>query len=1270
MLQGSTAESNNARGKLYPMEIFNDSPSTSSSTSYAFNPSKQVSNEPIATQVDVDGPGDMHVDPDSDDSASSDAGSWRSAESNFDDDEERPQTPEPPPHDEQEEELYVDPTLEAAMSQLSVEALARLQQKSDQGEVDGDPMDEDDGMSIAETEIDETNVESLNSSFSAATDASGTTTSSADTIEYEDSLTQASTLKPPPRFKLGIPVWDDSTSSRRRTPSSLKDLAPTHCFVIAHSEKHAAWFDKHGVPWSAQWQIAVLLSKPESNRKLKWEDISEKKVQALSGTNSVVGPKVLSVLFDRVRRRASGLLTQGRNPYVELDREEAALDKGTYETLGLSPSSEDDTELAMGTWWGGRVEQRAVMVNLGVDEPRKSMCSGANRSPKVRWAIRLHQQEMRGKSCRFARKFGSRRFIQLKIPELRSQAERDSLQEELLKPFLLHGRIFRAFSTHDGTVRLVETDENVGRVPRPEFGDSRRSSFLDFLDWFNPLEQNAHQIISKWSARFTLGLSTSQPVLLFSSENMEFIADIVSDQRTGSLESKHIMTDGCGRMNRAALRLIQKQKGLQTMPTALQGRIAGAKGLWILDDDDQTDSPRIWISASQVKIRYTPEELDRDPSRRIFDLLRIGQVKTPARLSAQPITNFAHNGVPHTVFSELLQESLKETIDHLFEEWKTDDAVSMWDLVFNKGGVGHIRKGRYAKVFERIFGNFRDTEETDESSWTSDDFGSPVDLDDSNTGPDPNSGWPTELAEQIVETFQAGFTPSKCAYLASMMKSYLKIEVKRMIQGCHIPVKRSAEAFAAPDFSGTLKPGEVFFRSSQQCGLVDDPVMADGIARGDMIIFRYPIRTPSDGRLVRAVDYPKLRNFTDVLLFSTLGERSGASILAGGDYDGDTIHMITEPRLVTMFKNSSLNFADPPEGFGGYVETVACRGGEVLAGLSSLNEAEQLRELQLILLEPVTREKYYGRYSTMTDISTYIYGYDSDMTHYLSYMFSNELDAEKSGIHVLKDVWENDSSHFRKWNQPACLRKPGDEGKKKEPQRPSHLGPFVLDALNPFARDQEKRYLDLIDKLDEDADTDCDPALVAPVDQADRRARRLKGTGQDGMWDELERLKRFVEGNRKSWARLFTEQRAVRSSQGSIRLVRTNSSTSQDSTGPDTSDFFQLPKKTQIQKKREIADEFWNGFDGIDRLVYFSEDEARRVMASYAYHHAHDHARRTAAANGRRKGSLEYAFVVAFRTLAELKGKHHGQYSISVDPFQNFMIPRKNVRDEGRMELD
>lgn len=40
------------------------------------------------------------------------------------------------------------------------------------------------------------------------------------------------------------------------------------------------------------------------------------------------------------------------------------------------------------------------------------------------------------------------------------------------------------------------------------------------------------------------------------------------------------------------------------------------------------------------------------------------------------------------------------------------------------------------------------------------------------------------------------------------------------------------------DFSGTLKPGEVYFCASQidDCGLMDDPKMADGVARGPMLV--------------------------------------------------------------------------------------------------------------------------------------------------------------------------------------------------------------------------------------------------------------------------------------------------------------------------------------------------------------------------------------------------------------------------------------------------
>ncbi|KAG9019610.1 hypothetical protein FRB90_012456 [Tulasnella sp. 427] len=1022
-------------------------------------------------------------DPETDSYAPSDAGSYYSAESGSAD--------EGAPFDETAspsangEDPYFDAAFEAALSQMSMEELEKVE-RNDNG---AGQTYEDDANSMAATDV-------------------------------EDS----GNMDPSSSAGFGLENDRQDAGAVSRTPLvNLEDLTPSRCVIIAHSSRHVGWFDKHDVPWSAQWQIAFLLS----NGRLTWDDITEEHIRALSGTNALVGPNVSTVLSGR-----------------GLDLEEAALDKGTLETLGLRPPSSDDEELAMGTWWGGKVEQRAVLS----------------------------------------------------------------------------------------------------------------------------------MIISKWSARFTLGLSTSQPTILFQAPNIHFIPDIrepslfsrgrnPSDGRSGPSKqdaegpqaAKSIMTDGCGLINRAALLIVQKRKKLLTIPTALQGRIAGAKGLWILNTTDQSGVPRIWITESQVKIKYTDEELEEDPSRRIFDLLRIAQVKTPVRLSSQPIINFAHNGVPNTVFSELLQESLQDTVDDFLNDWKANNVVSLWQMVY-KRGVAQLRRERSTKLFERTFANFWDTEDDDEPTLPSHLSGPLVSSEAPESGPDPNSLWPTGLGEQIVELLESGFTPSSFTHLASLMKRYLKQEVSSMTINCHIPIRRSAEAFAAPDFTGTLKPGEVFFRPSQECELLDESELDDGIrvARGRMIIFRYPIRTPSDAQLVKAVDYPNLHPFTDVLLFSVLGGRSGASMLAGGDYDGDTIHMITEPRLVNAFRNSDEKYADPPKGFEDYVERRGSPAQEVAAAMTSWTDAQRVREFQLVLMDSVSTAKLCGQYSVMIDISTYMFGYGSDMAHYSSYMFSNELDGQKSGLHVKPEIWSIDRAFLSEWNQPLCMRKVENGGsqEKKEPIRPWHLGQFVLDSLDPFAQEQQEHYSDLIDKFDATEDGDYDSVLAAPFHKFELLAKKHEASGDDGMRKELERLKSFVEENRKRWAGIFSEQPDYSSQQVGRRLTRMGSSRSQITPTRDRS-----KRKDLIRKKREIVDDFWNGFEGIEDMGWFTDDGARLAMGSYAYLHAFKHAEKVAASTSdSEKPSLAYAFVVAFSILKGLK-----QAASPGLPFDDLKIPRRNI---------
>lgn len=63
---------------------------------------------------------------------------------------------------------------------------------------------------------------------------------------------------------------------------------------------------------------------------------------------------------------------------------------------------------------------------------------------------------------------------------------------------------------------------------------------------------------------------------------------------------------------------------------------------------------------------------------------------------------------------------------------------------------------------------------------------------------DPYSGWPSNMAEQIVKLLQAGFIPCQCSLPATLIKALMQAEVTHMTTKPSIPIKQSAEVFAVP----------------------------------------------------------------------------------------------------------------------------------------------------------------------------------------------------------------------------------------------------------------------------------------------------------------------------------------------------------------------------------------------------------------------------------------------------------------------------------------
>lgn len=106
-----------------------------------------------------------------------------------------------------------------------------------------------------------------------------------------------------------------------------------------------------------------------------------------------------------------------------------------------------------------------------------------------------------GPSCRFARRFGSKSFLRIKIPAPILHNPNNELNSFFSKPFVFWGRIFRAFYAKDDTVFLFLTNElmeDLQIVP----GVFPGLSLFQFAEWHNPLSTNVGQVCEKCSSMY------------------------------------------------------------------------------------------------------------------------------------------------------------------------------------------------------------------------------------------------------------------------------------------------------------------------------------------------------------------------------------------------------------------------------------------------------------------------------------------------------------------------------------------------------------------------------------------------------------------------------------------------------------------------------------------------------------------------------------------------------------------------------------------------
>lgn len=158
----------------------------------------------------------------------------------------------------------------------------------------------------------------------------------------------------------------------------------------------------------------------------------------------------------------------------ESDREQLAVLENRERGLGLMGHFQGADH-----WFGGQIQQIATL----------------RKTARCTLRLQLEPLEMR-RSTRLARQFGSRRVLQVRIPEdlLRGEARRETIQY-LSNKFILNGRVFAPTPPKEGAVYFIEINEDYERTPVDKFGDQYRKSLREVLDWHNPMTLNSQQVI-------------------------------------------------------------------------------------------------------------------------------------------------------------------------------------------------------------------------------------------------------------------------------------------------------------------------------------------------------------------------------------------------------------------------------------------------------------------------------------------------------------------------------------------------------------------------------------------------------------------------------------------------------------------------------------------------------------------------------------------------------------------------------------------------------
>ncbi|KAL4939158.1 hypothetical protein BDV06DRAFT_41649 [Aspergillus oleicola] len=707
------------------------------------------------------------------------------------------------------------------------------------------------------------------------------------------------------------------------------------------------------------------------------------------------------------------------------------------------------------------------------------------------------------RSCRFQRRYGSDRFLSLILPAptrppsyLRLPSHPALLRESIAlwltqTPHKCLGRTWRPFYVEEVKQKRKTKAEPKFRVeffaidgidfknldsssdgesyrtsPKSETSGSRTPmSLQSLLEWHLSPQANLGQTNLKLFQRISLGLSKTFPTVVLKPKQILYLRDSPNHR---------VMNDGCALMSRQLANQICDILGITgNTPSAFQGRIAGAKGLWMVDahntrvkaDDD------IWIqiSDSQLKINPHPRECKApvDDEKLTFEVVKWSKPPHPVDLNIQLLAILDHGGHVKDYIADLARLGIQRVARDFEEVLKANSPILCRRLAQKLRPTTDTGSGFMVQSMRRL------------EQWMSDDL------------------------ETIVRLSEAGFAPRDFYPLRKRLGKCLRARLERYVEELRIEVPLSTYAFCIADPYGVLKEDEVHFGLSinwrDDDGQFEDNLL-DGI---DVLVGRLPAHLPSDIQRRRAVWKPELRHFKDVIVFPTTGDTPLADMLSGGDYDGDTPWICWDQNIVRNFYNSKPPGAGenyPPEYFG---------LTEHFVPMENISSTDEFLESSFTFNLTLSN---LGRCTVEHEKLSYDESIDSQNAIQLSVLLSYLVDGRKAGVHLSEAAWQS----YRKKISPWKRVLPAYKNTDREPKRNN-----IIDHIRfTVSRNEKKEVLTKLERLfpEEERSHMRDADLVQPWNEAREKAETARSQGDTALYAALKPATREIDSLKHRWS--------------------------------------------------------------------------------------------------------------------------------------------------------